>query len=337
MNLKAAGSLLIQDPHSLMQAMANAEQILSDMVNALHAGRVQVNEKYKLIAWDIGATRATAGVHPQESLEAASIFFRTALAALTDLVGPRPESLDAFTVAALTLEQSIALRVRESVSSYNGVLLNRVREAQIDERRRIARDLHDRIGHGISVSHHQLELYNIYRDTEPAKASEKVESAQQAIRESMHHLRAVTSGLHAQEPLKSLEDALLNYLGTVASEELPVRLRVNGDESWAPPEILDEAFLILREAARNTLRHSGASMLLINVDITPHELRASVEDDGCGFDPLGPPVSDGVGVASMLERAELLGGRVTITSRIGAGTRVDLWLRLTERFANESA
>ncbi|MFI5528217.1 sensor histidine kinase [Kitasatospora sp. NPDC051853] len=330
-NLRAAGSLISRDPHSLDQAIANAEQILKDVTNALRANRVQVNEKYKLIAWDIGATRATDGIHPQESLEAASIFFRTALAAVTELVGPRPESLNALTVAALTLEQSIALRVRESVSSYNSVLLNRVREAQVEERRRIARDLHDRIGHGISVSHHQLELYDIYRDTDPAKATAKVETAQQAIRESMHQLRAVTSGLHAQEPLQNLEEALHNYLGTVADEQLTVRLRVNGDESWAAPATLDEVFLVVREAARNTVRHAAASMLLINIDITPHELRASVEDDGRGFDPLDPPVSDGVGVASMLERAELLGGRLTITSRPGSGTRVDVFIRLAER------
>src|SRR5262249_14363388 len=150
---------------------------------------------------------------------------------------------------ALTLEQSIGVRIREASASYTAFLLNRIQEAQTDERRRIARELHDRIGHGMSVTHRQLELYTLYRDTEPAKASIKVETAQEAILESMRNLRAVASDLYVQEPVSSLEKALLNYLQTAGTpEQTTVRVLVNGDERWAPPDIIDEAFLIAREA-----------------------------------------------------------------------------------------
>ena len=103
---------------------------------------------------------------------------------------------------------------------------------------------------------------------------------------------------------------------------------MSGDERWAQPEILDEAFLMIREASHNALRHASASMLIINVIITPHELRASIEDDGCGFDPRQRPESGGVGLASMHERAGLLKGMMRITSRIGLGTQVEFLIPL---------
>jgi signal transduction histidine kinase len=93
--------------------------------------------------------------------------------------------------------------------------------------------------------------------------------------------------------------------------------------------VLDEVFLIIREAARNVFQHASASILLINVNITPHELNAFIEDDGRGFEQDRPPVSGGVGVHSMHERVKLLKGRLTISSSVGRGTQVDFSLPLS--------
>lgn len=325
--LEASGNPVAQSESALRQAVANSNQILDDVVNSLRAGTVVVDEGYKAIAWDIGASRAAAGMHPRHSLLAASLFFDTALSGVSRLIPLGPQSLELFTLVALSLERSIGLRIHESSSSYTGFLLNKVQEAQVDERRRIARELHDRIGHGMSVTHQQLELYDLYRTSDPAKADAKVENAQQAVRESMANLRAVTSDLHSREPLKNLEKALVAYLQSVETDGVAVRLQVNGDETWAPPRVLDEAFLCIREAVRNALRHSGSTMVFIRVDITPHDLNASVEDNGCGFDPQALS-SDGVGLYSMRERAELLRGSAVISSRLGYGTQVDFSIPL---------
>ncbi|MEU1288831.1 sensor histidine kinase [Kitasatospora sp. NPDC005856] len=334
--LRAAGNVIAQHPVSLSQALANATQIIADVVNSLRVGQVEVDQRYKLLAWDIGATRAANGVHPRESVQASSVLFHAALSTIFGLLPQEDRQVDTFTLITLALQRSITLRIRESVAAYTGLLVDKIHEAQLDERRRIARELHDRIGYGMSVTHRQLELYRMYLDKQPDRASVKLATAQQAIQESMHHLRAVTSDLHTQQPPRSLETALLNDLESLGAEDVSVRLRVNGNEDWASPEALDEVFLILREGVRNVLRHAGASVLLVNVEITPNELRASVEDDGCGL-PRERPVDAGVGLSSMRERAELLGGRLLVNGRPSNGTRVDLSIPLKGRLLDEPA
>ena len=323
-DLRATGNVTMQEAASLEQVLENGDQILTDVIESVRAGEVRVLGSYRFLAWDIGQTRAADGVHPSESLQAASVFFRIVLSSAADLLVSVSGDVRLLGFVAMTLERSITERVRTSVAGYTSHLLNQVREAQSNERQRIARDLHDRLGHCISVTHRQLELFNLYQATDPVKAGQKIETAQRAVQESMRNLRTVTSTLYAVEPLKSLDTALLNYLESAAPEGLEARVRVNGDESWAPPEVLDEVFLVLREGARNALKHAEASTLIINVDITPQEVRGFVEDDGRGFDPARSSASGGLGVFSMRERAQLLGGTLSIRSQAGRGTHVHL-------------
>ncbi len=326
--LHSTGNALSTDPNAVRQALMTAEYVLDDVAATLRAGKVQVNELYKFHAWEVGASRAASGVHPKASLEAGSLFFRSALTHLArHIAAGSGNPTEVFALVATGMEESLSRRVREASESYHGFLLNEVQQAQEEERRRIARDLHDRIGHGVSVAHQQLALSELHRGTDPARAAIKIGVAQQAIQEAMEHLRQITSDLHPQVPVRSLEKALLEFLETVEDDGVSVGLDVNGDESWAEPRVLDESFLILREAARNALTHGGPSVVLMRVDIAPHELRAFVQDNGRGFEP-SRVRGRGVGLASMRERAELLGGRLVIASEPGNGCRVDLSIPL---------
>jgi signal transduction histidine kinase len=156
--------------------------------------------------------------------------------------------------------------------------------------------------------------------------------AKEAIAEGMRRLRAVTSDLR-QDSVRNLEKALIEYIDSAAGDATvpaDVRLRVSGDETWASPAVIGEAFLILREAIRNALRHASPRLVLIGVALAPHELHAWVEDDGRGFVPANRagPVPAGNGLISMRERAALLGGRLTIVSVPGRGTHVGLLVPL---------
>lgn len=327
-SLEAASNPIVADPLSRRQVIANAGEILTDVVESVRAGRVRVDGRYKLLSWTIGETRADSALNPSDSLRAAVTLFETVVNALSRHVGSEVDLLPSFVLAVLALNESINVRIREATVAYTGYLLKQVHRAHVEERRRIARELHDRLGEGLSVALRQLELHELAAKDEPVRASLRNTVAQQAIAEAMQRLRSVVTDLR-QEPVASLEKALVRHLDSIEGEDVRLRLRVSGDETWASRTALDESFLIIREAIRNAITHAEPTMVLIGVDLAPHELRAWVEDDGHGLNPTHGTESGGIGLASMRERAALLGGRVTVSSRPGHGTHVELLVPLS--------
>lgn len=225
------------------------------------------------------------------------------------------------------LNKWVGSRIRGSAGGDLAQYENRVHEARLDERRRIARELHDRLGEVLTVGLRQLDLDEIMGPEIPEGQSA---IAREALVEAMRRLRLVTSGLR-DEPVTSFEKALVNFLNRVCADA-DVHLVVLGDETWASPAIIDEAFLIVREALRNALAHGAPQSVVVGVEVTRRELRAWVDDDGTGFavgDAESPAA--GTGLATMRERAALLGGTVAITSKNGRGTSVELSVPLAGR------
>jgi signal transduction histidine kinase len=324
--LQQIDSPILRDSVSRRQAMTDAQHIISDVVTSLRMGRVHVDEAYRLVAWVVGASEGK--MHPRESLRAAAVLFDVALEAATRYLGAVDEPHRLLKLVALALNESISLRVREAAGAHPGYLLNKINEAYVGERQRIARELHDRIGHGLSIAHRELELFDLYWETDPVKAAHRANTARRAIQETMESLRVITTSLRLEEPLRSLEEALATYLDSVSAPEVSMRLRVNGDETWASADVRDESFFVLREAIHNALTHGHPTVILVDVDVAPHELRARVEDDGSGFDHNRIPVSGGQGLSSMRERAISMGGSVSVVSGPNRGTQIDLLVPL---------
>jgi signal transduction histidine kinase len=329
--LEAINSPVIADSRAREQVMANATEAISDVTGSLWAGTVKINDRYKLLARAIGETRAETRLSPADSLRAAEVFFDVTVTSLARHVRDDPELLPSFVVAVLALNESISLRVRQATLTYTGYLLDRVHQAHLDERHRIARGLHDQLGEGLSVALRQLELHEIAITKDPLNpvSLSRTGIVKDALAEAMRRLRLVTSDLR-QDSVTSLEKALLTYIDSAAADA-HVRLWVSGDETWAPGTVIDETFLITREAVRNALAHGDPQRVLVRVALTPYELRALVEDDGRGFVvPQGGDLGfSGNGLGSMHERAALIGGQLTVTSTPGEGTHVELVVPLT--------
>ena len=270
---------------------------------------------------NIGASRAARGVHPGESLRAAGVLF--------EVVVRRVACLNPAGVVDLTLRfNDVMIRALGlAAEAFAGLLLERIHRAHLEERRRIGRDLHDRIGHGINLAFRSLELYDAYRIEQPARGLARVEMARDALRETHEDLRQIISDMRVSEPVESLEKAVRTFLESAVGTDLDTQVEVNGDESWAPPHIRDESYLIIREALRNLIAHACAVHALVRIDVAPTDLRATVTDDGVGFDPCRKRPGH-AGLISMRERAELLGGTLTVSSRPRRGTRVQLWVPL---------
>jgi signal transduction histidine kinase len=330
-SLEALRSPVMAEPGTRDQAMTNAAEIIADVAAGVEGGDIRADDRYAMLTWMIGEARPETRLSPADLLRAAAAFFDVAVSVLARHVQDDAALLPCFTTGVLVLNESINKRIRETTLAYTGYLLERVDQAHIDERHRIARDLHDRLGEGMSVALRQLELHELNREADPAARPPRATMAKDAITEAMRRLRAVTSGLR-QDSVRSLEKALIQYIDSVAPDiaTADVRLRVSGDETWVPPAVIDEAFLIIREAIRNALKHGSPQLVLIGVALAPHELYAWVEDDGLGFvnPDRADPVSAGTGLASMRERAALIGGRLAIASNPGQGTHVELLVPL---------
>lgn len=322
--LEESHNPLMKEPCSRKQVLAMASEIIADVAESVRAGAVRIDDGYKLLCWTFGEVQAQNNLSRADALRASVALFEVAVDALTGRVRDDPALLPSLVTGILALNKSTALRIRETTLAYTGRLLDRVHQAHLSERRRIARELHDRLGEGLSGALRQLELAEITcPESAPGTAL-----ARDALVEGMRRLRLVISDLR-QDPVTSLEKALTAYVESIAAD-VCIRLRVSGDETWASPTVIDETYLIMREAIRNSIRHAEPRLVLIGVDVDPRELRAWVEDDGRGFDAgcQDPAPSATAGLASMRERAELIGGTLTITSAPGQGTEVELLVPL---------
>lgn len=323
-------SPIIGDPHFREQALANGAQALDDVTESVRANAIRINAEYKLLAWAMGETRAANELWPTDTLPSAVALFNTVVRVLARHIEADPALLPAHTIALVTLNESINRRIRESTLAYTWYLLGRIQTAHVDERHRIARELHDRLGEGVSGALRQLELHELTEPERPDESRLCNALAKRALVEVMDHLHIVISDLR-RDFVTSLGKALGDYIASTATD-VDVRLHISGDERWAPPTVIDETYLILREAVRNALAHGEPQLLLVGVDLAPHELHAWVEDDGRGFDPCGPDLGAGsAGLDTMRERAALIGGKLTVTSSPGEGTQIDLLLPLPGR------
>jgi signal transduction histidine kinase len=205
-------------------------------------------------------------------------------------------------------------------------LLGKARErARAHERRMVARELHDRVAHTMGVVHQSLQLYEAYRKRDPDTAEQKLELAKRKAAEAMKDTRDLSQALRASsgtgEGLE-LEEALSEFLSEFVPQGMTHELSVEGDEGAVPEEVREQLFLVVREAVRNAVSHSGASKLSVKVRTEREGIVGVVEDDGRGFERKPRERTEAGGLAYMAERASLMGGTCSIESAPGEGTRV---------------
>jgi signal transduction histidine kinase len=202
-------------------------------------------------------------------------------------------------------------------------------DALAAERRRIARELHDRVGHGMGLALQNLELYHHYAQRDPERGRAKLAATATVLRDCARAVRQLSSELRRSVDGDGIGPALEAYLRGAAPPTLRTSLAVVGDTTALPPEVSEELYLILREATWNAVRHAGAAELRLVLAVTDAWVTASATDDGRGFDP-GAVHGRGGGLASMAERAHLLRGSLDVTSASGRGTTVTLRIPLAQ-------
>jgi PAS domain S-box-containing protein len=214
-------------------------------------------------------------------------------------------------------------------------------KAEAAERERISRELHDRVAHSMAVALQSLELHSALAEAAPHRAVEKLELARESIRRAVDQTRSLAAELrhtHEEELEDGLPAALEAFVRAYVPDGLQVELAFHPGDEWGwediPSQVGAQAYLVMREALANAARHSGCERVRMRLEIRDRELVGTVKDDGMGFDPevagkAGP--AGGVGLRSMRERAEMLGGSLRVASRPEGGTTVEVRLPLDGR------
>lgn len=271
-------------------------------------------------------------VHASESLRTITALSEAALSIVVANLPPSSTSRTQVATVAMTLQKSIMERAAREGVAYANFLLKKAHESHADERRRISRELHDRVAHYIMVAFRSLELYEIYGTRDAPEAPAKLELAKSSIQEALEVTRGLSRELRNTSAEEGLEEALSKLLSTSVPENIRSWISVKGSESLVTPHVRDELFLILREGIRNAAMHSRTTTIAIEVDINENRIRSTVKDNGRGFEPKKEAAqSGGVGLTSMRERSSLLGGTLDLTSEPGKGTKIEIFLPLTRR------
>lgn len=249
--------------------------------------------------------------------------------------GARPfgdEDLRVARAAALRIAQaSENARLYEAVRRQRlqvRALSSRLTEAEEAERQRIARELHDRVGQDLTALSFNLNIVStlLPRETQ--------ESIMARLRDSMTLVEQTTKDI--RNIMSELRPLVLDDYGLVAGlqwyatefgRRMGIRVHIEGQEP--EPRLgsgLETAlFRIAQEALTNVVKHSQASAVTISVTAEGNGVRLVVSDNGVGFDPArvaGPKGDSGWGLLSITERIEAVGGRCTIESAPGCGTRI---------------
>jgi signal transduction histidine kinase len=194
---------------------------------------------------------------------------------------------------------------------------------QEKERYHIARELHDQAGQALSSL--KLSLGRLEQDphcpTHLAVQLKELKGVTDSVLEELHRL-AMDLRPVALDHL-GLVAALQQFTNRLDSEQLAVTFRAEGFRGERlSPELETSLYRIAQEALTNVVCHAQASSVGILLERNEQGVRLFIEDDGIGFSPENVKLGDSLGLMGMRERAEMLGGRLTIESAPGMGTSI---------------
>lgn len=225
------------------------------------------------------------------------------------------------------LEERVAERTQE-IAHYSKMLTTRVLQAQEEERKRIARELHDDTAQSLSTLLINLDMIEPHVPLDDAILRTGFERVREIVKRTLDATRALS---HDLRPTILDDFGLTAALHWYADEYartfgIPVHIHVEpADDGALTSDVELALFRIAQEALTNSGKHAAASRISLAMTFPDDLIKLVVEDNGKGFEPrdrTGPTRQGGLGLYGMEERAELLGGSLTVDSDPGKGTRV---------------
>jgi signal transduction histidine kinase len=204
----------------------------------------------------------------------------------------------------------------------------KITQAQENERKRIARELHDDTIQSLIAISRRLEALSTSEPTLPDTAAQRIHELQRTTSEVINRVRLFS---------QALRPSTLDYLGLLPTLEelvaainrhdgLLAELWVHGEQRRLSSEVELSLFRIVQEALNNVIKHADAARVVTVVELSDSNITVTVQDDGIGFQPSTlaehPATASRLGLLGMQERARLLGGTLVIDSAPGHGAKV---------------
>jgi signal transduction histidine kinase len=228
---------------------------------------------------------------------------------------------------ALTLLHVREQRARTEVAEANERLRRYAAEVAelttAKERNRMARDIHDGLGHHLTVVQMQLQAARAVLDTDPARAEALLAKAQEQTSAALNDVRRSVAALRDQTPLP---DALRRLASESSEAGVPTAVEVIGSRRELRPETEESLYRVAQEGLTNVRKHADAGSARVLLEYGETDcVRLEVRDDGRGAAGNGA-AGNGFGLIGLRERVSSLGGTLTVDSAAGAGLtlRVEL-------------
>ena len=199
--------------------------------------------------------------------------------------------------------------------------------ATAKERNRLAREIHDGLGHYLTIINVQLEKALTYRDRSPEEEVQAVRDAKRLASEALQDVRHSVSTLRAADEAFVLTPALHTLVERLRSAQLAVEIQIEGGEEGYSQQALMALFRVAQEGLTNIQKYAHAASAQLHLHFGEASATLRLSDDGPGFDPaqltaLRPGREGSYGLQGVRERLELVGGVLQVESSPGQGTRL---------------
>ena len=241
-----------------------------------------------------------------------------------------------------TCDRLVAFAAHAAVAIQNAWLVERIKAGserlqslshrlvniQEKERQLIARELHDEAGQMLTSL--KLDLHLLGKNaSQPDRVSEKVIEMENSVNEILENLHRLAVALRpASLDHLGLVTAIRQHVESVAEkQEINVNFKSDELQERLPPNVETVLYRIVQEALTNIIRHAQATQVDVLLTAREGKLMMLIEDNGIGFDPERLPAGEHLGLFSMRERAEMIGGNLMIESTPGYGTTIKVEAR----------
>jgi signal transduction histidine kinase len=188
--------------------------------------------------------------------------------------------------------------------------------AMTQERNRLAREIHDNLGHYLTIVNVQIEAAKVVMDSDPGRALDALNKAQELTQKGLTRVRESVAALR-ESPVSNrpLGEAIASLVKEAQSTGIVTEFQVGGEPQALEHKVALALYRAAQEGLTNVRRHARASRVDVLLDFQPSEVRLEVKDNGVG----AVETAGGFGLLGIRERMQLLGGRLEISTGAGKG------------------